>query len=206
MEELNKIFATNLINIRKKAKLTQAELATELNYSDKAVSKWERGDSIPDVKVLIQIASFFSITVDYLITSHEDEDIVIKINKQKEKKYILLNHVLIIGIAIISIWVLATIMFVIWYNKTPNHAWLCFIIPVPISLLVAFILSCIWLSRITRMILLSGFTWTTLTLIYLLINIYGSSSHWEIFLIGIPAQIVIALSYGVLKLPKFKKK
>ena len=56
MQDLKPIIAKNIAELRKAASMTQIELATRLNYSDKAVSKWERGDSIPDVAVLKQIA------------------------------------------------------------------------------------------------------------------------------------------------------
>ena len=61
MEDLKVIFAQNLIALRKQMKLTQIELAEKINYSDKAVSKWERGESIPDVSVLMVIANLFNV-------------------------------------------------------------------------------------------------------------------------------------------------
>ena len=57
-------------------KLTQLELAEKINYSDKAVSKWERGESIPDVTVLMTIASLFGVTLDFLVTEHAEPEIV----------------------------------------------------------------------------------------------------------------------------------
>ena len=47
---------SNIAAYRKQAGLTQAGLAEKLNYSDKAVSKWERGEGLPDVYILAQIA------------------------------------------------------------------------------------------------------------------------------------------------------
>ncbi|MBQ7218900.1 MAG: helix-turn-helix transcriptional regulator, partial [Ruminococcus sp.] len=46
--------------------MTQAQLGEELSYSDKSVSKWERGESIPDVYVLKHIADLSGVTVDYI--------------------------------------------------------------------------------------------------------------------------------------------
>ena len=62
MADVKITFAQNLISLRKQMKLTQIELAEKLNYSDKAVSKWERGESIPDVTVLMDIAKTFGVT------------------------------------------------------------------------------------------------------------------------------------------------
>ena len=57
MDELKLIFASNLIRLRTAAGMTQAELGEQLNYSDKSISKWERGEGLPDVYILAQIAS-----------------------------------------------------------------------------------------------------------------------------------------------------
>ena len=66
-EKLKYQIGTNIAAYRKKAGLTQAGLAEKLNYSDKAVSKWERGESIPDVLTLMQLAEQFDITVQDLL-------------------------------------------------------------------------------------------------------------------------------------------
>ena len=70
MEQLRAIIAANVSRLRLERGLTQQELANQLNYSDKAVSKWERGESAPDISVLARIAAIFGVTVDYLITDH----------------------------------------------------------------------------------------------------------------------------------------
>ena len=58
---------SNIAAYRKQAGLTQAGLAEKLNYSDKAVSKWERGESVPDVMTLVQLAELFRIPVGELL-------------------------------------------------------------------------------------------------------------------------------------------
>ena len=67
MEDLKPIIAKNITVLRQNAKMTQFDLAEKLNYSDKAISKWERAESIPDVSVLKSIADLFGVTVDYLL-------------------------------------------------------------------------------------------------------------------------------------------
>ena len=67
LTELKLVTASNIINERTKAGMTQAELGAKLNYSDKSVSKWERGEAIPDAFVLTQMAELFGVTVDYLL-------------------------------------------------------------------------------------------------------------------------------------------
>ena len=63
MNDIKQTIADNLVGYRKKAGLTQQQLAEKLNYSDKAVSKWERAEAIPDVVVLKTIADIYGIKV-----------------------------------------------------------------------------------------------------------------------------------------------
>ena len=72
-EDIKLIIANNIAKFRKEAKLTQAELAEKLNYSDKAISKWERGESLPDVIILNQIAQVFGITLDSLVSNKPEK-------------------------------------------------------------------------------------------------------------------------------------
>ena len=72
MENLKLIIAKNITELRRAASMTQLDLAQKLNYSDKAVSKWERAESVPDISVLKSVAELFGVTVDHLITDHDD--------------------------------------------------------------------------------------------------------------------------------------
>ena len=81
MENLRLIIARNITELRREAGLTQLELAEKLNYSDKAVSKWERAESVPDIAVLKAVADLFGVTVDELIRDKDDEEIFVSKNK-----------------------------------------------------------------------------------------------------------------------------
>ena len=63
----NEKFGQFLSEIRKEKSMTQKELADKLFVSDKTVSKWERGNSLPNVTLLIPIADVFGITVTELL-------------------------------------------------------------------------------------------------------------------------------------------
>ena len=78
MDDLKRIIAKNITDLRKAADMTQAQLAEKLNYSDKAVSKWERGDAIPNIVTLKEVADLFAVTVDYLITEEHTAEREIK--------------------------------------------------------------------------------------------------------------------------------
>ena len=73
MENLNQIFAENLIKLRKLKKLTQLELSEKLNYSDRNISKWENGTSLPTSDTLKELASFFGVSMDYFFEKHNKE-------------------------------------------------------------------------------------------------------------------------------------
>ena len=72
-ETIRAAIAENVVALRRKSGMTQQELADALRYTDKAVSKWERAESIPDVVILKRIADLFGVTVDYLLVSHADD-------------------------------------------------------------------------------------------------------------------------------------
>ena len=69
--ELSINFSTNLRMLRKRKNMTQSDLAKNLNYSEKAISKWERGGSIPPIDTLFDIARILETTVDALFSSQD---------------------------------------------------------------------------------------------------------------------------------------
>ena len=85
MENLEQIVANNLTELRKEQKWTQAELAEKINYSDKSVSKWERGDALPDLKVLLQMAELFGVSLDYFVTENAVQRHLIKKPEKLDK-------------------------------------------------------------------------------------------------------------------------
>ena len=90
MEDLKEIIAKNLTQLRTHAQLTQIQLAEKLNYSDKAVSKWERGEAIPDLRVLIQLAKLYNISVDDIISPSAEKIVKPKMNVKKKRVLITL--------------------------------------------------------------------------------------------------------------------
>ena len=86
MNDLKEIIASNISKLRKQKKITQLEFAKALNYSDKAISKWERAESVPDIIILKQIADLFGVTVDYIINEHTDNEKILVIEEKKKNK------------------------------------------------------------------------------------------------------------------------
>ena len=66
---------------RKEAGMTQLELASKLNVTDRAVSKWEQNEGNPDISILPRIADLFNVTLDYLMTGVEPKKEVIIMSK-----------------------------------------------------------------------------------------------------------------------------
>ena len=81
MEDFREILSKNIVALRKSKKLTQSELAEKINYSDKTVSKWEKGDAVPDVETLISISQFFEVSIDDLVSKSIEE-----VSKRKTKQ------------------------------------------------------------------------------------------------------------------------
>lgn len=186
MENLKKTVSSNISRLRILNKLTQAELAEKLNYSDKAVSKWERGESIPDAFVLKQMASIFGVTVDYLLDEHAE--IKVKASKKDYKR-----RVLITALSFIGVWSFALLLFAILFFCGITHL-MIFAYAIPVSLLVLLILNSIWKMKHINFHLISAFVWSILLMLYLA---FLQHNLWLLFLLGIPAQIIILLCFKI---------
>ena len=112
LSELKLISASNIIRLRTQAGLTQAELGEKLNYSDKTISKWERGEAIPDAYVLTQMAEIFGVTVDYLLSAHDAWE---NPNEPEEQEQRISRYSvnMIIAIAVLGVWTMALSVFVL---------------------------------------------------------------------------------------------
>ncbi|MBR0302362.1 MAG: helix-turn-helix transcriptional regulator [Clostridia bacterium] len=173
--------------------MTQAELAEKLCYSDKAISKWERGESIPDVIILKQVADLFSVTVDYLLTTHDESEPVPVTDGSQTRR----NRLLISAVSAGSVWLLATalfIFFLIFKISIPVGSWMIFIYAIPVFLTVALVFNCIWGTKRMRAVIVSLLMWSILLAVCLS---FRNTGIWLLLIVGAPAQIVILLSFGI---------
>ena len=190
MEDIKQIIAKNIASLRTDSKLTQLELAEKLNYSDKAISKWERGESIPDVITLKSVADLFGVTVDYLITEHEEGE------KPQVSHTSRNNHIIITLISVVSVWLLGTCAFAFsWIFD--QHLWMAFIVCIPISMIVLLVFNSIWGRPQMNMYIISVLMWSIFLSFYLGFYAYLGYNLWLLFIIGIPAQIVIFLCFRI---------
>ena len=185
LEEIKNNFSQNLIKLRKSKNLTQAQLAEKLNYSDKAISKWEVGSVLPDVETLSHIADYFGLTVNDLIYK----------KKESILRYITQNHLFTTLASIGLLWFLSTIVyFVISITTDLTKVWLTFIFTIPLTFVLLLVFSCLWFKKIWVYISLSGIFWGIIISIYLAIINF---SLWFLFVIGVAGQIFIFLTIPI---------
>ena len=188
MNDLKKIIAKNLIELRKSRKYTQQDLANMLQYSDKAISKWEKGDSLPDIEVLYDICNLYGVTLDFLThegTFDEKKDYIIP-------KYERRNKAIIALLFVVAVWTVGVATFVGLYLYFSKTMWPIFVWCVPLSATVLFYFNLMWGKRILNLFILSTMVWGYITGIFLQL-IYANLNVWPVFLIGVPIQIAIIL-------------
>ena len=196
MATSREIIAANISTLRKRAGLTQAELALKLNYSDKAISKWERAEAVPDVFVLASIAELFGVTVDYILQQHREGERIPGHVREKTR--------LRLAIAISSMIVpyfLAALVFYILFSVLESSVglWRTFLIPLPVVAVIVLIFTIVWFRTKFRLLCSVSFVlWSVLLTVYVFIMHIGFS--WFIFVLGVPLQLIILQwSYGIIK-------
>ena len=188
MEELNKVVAENLVNLRTQSGLTQLQVAEKINYSDKSISKWERGEALPDVSVLVEFSKMYNVSLDALVSKHEKKPI-----KPRAKRISLRTMIFLISFAFV--WFIATIIYTCLSFGGIVDAWLTFIIALPASFLVALILSFCWYPYFVSAIFSSIFLWTSVLAITQLSKYIGSIDMWLMYIIAIPLQLIIIFGF-----------
>lgn len=191
-EHLRQLIARNLTIYRKQAGHTQAELAEQLNYSDKSVSKWERGEGVPDIYVLKQIADLYRITVNDLISEEEP--------KPPLKK----PRVLILLLSLGLVWLAALVLFFALMLLCPSleSKWLCFLYAVPVSGIILTVFTCIWWQLWKRCLSVAVIIWGLAVCIHLTVRIPGS---YLIYLVAGVVQVLFILWFILLHRQKKTK-
>lgn len=184
MDELKSNIAKNLVELRTKAHLTQLQLAEILNYSDKAVSKWERGEAIPDIRVLLQLSELYGISVDNLVKGTEVAA------EAKPKRRLISKRAFISALSVILVWFVVTGIFATLYFITPiaDYAWLVFIVaPLPTGIVLT-VLSVLWGNRITKAASSSLIVWSCAVIVHVFVNQFASD-YYQIFVLYIVAAV-----------------
>ena len=198
-EKLKKQIGANIAAYRKRLGMTQAGLAEKLNYSDKAVSKWERGESVPDVLILCQLAELYQITVNDLVVDPNElpenpgtvervmGKAVEKTLKRKADKRIILS------LSSLLVWFVALLIFVVLSSFDVPKTWLAFVYAIPANAIVLLSLRSAWHDFRWNQILISAIVWGGILSIYISLLVFLDWNMWKLFLLGIPGQIAVLL-------------
>lgn len=187
MNDLRKIIAKNLVELRKKNNFTQSDLAAMLKYSDKAISKWEIGESLPDVEVLYNICKIYNVSFEYILTEgnyDSKKDLVYKSNS--------LNKAIIALLSVTLVWFVVLFIYITLKILKQINIWPIFIWALPLSFVLALIFNSIWGRPKLNYLIISFMCWTFLCSVFVTF-IPFHYFIWQVFLLGIPAQVAIIL-------------
>ena len=193
-EQLRNRITKNLIYYRKKAGMTQMEVASLLSYSDKAISKWERGLGLPDITVLAQLADLYHVTISEICESDHDGEKPIKEVDEETQKIIEKGHRLIAYISVGLLWLTSTILFFIFkmiFSEPGLRFYLIFIYSIPATFIDLLVFNILWGKAKLNGIFESLISWTLAA--SLILTIYPALDNPNIFYI-----LLVALTFQVL--------
>ena len=208
LEKLKRQIGTNIALQRKNAGLTQAGLAEKLNYSDKAVSKWERGDSMPDIMTLVQLSELFEVSVSDLLSDPNAlpgnpgslEKAMSQVSEKALKRKA--NKNVILALSSTLVWFVALLFFVVISSFSLPYSWIAFIYAIPINAIVLLSLRSAWRDFRWNRVLISVIVWSTLLALYLSLLLFLHFQMWKLFLLGIPGEVAITLWFRLFRVPK----
>lgn len=191
MKNIKEIIACNLQSLRKQKKLTQTEVGEAVHYSDKAVSRWEKGESLPDIETLQSLAEFFEVSIAFLCEEHSQEILPTSNKNQKAQK------IICILLSILIVWLISLFIFFYLGNYKNFSYWQIFIWAIPFSALLLKYFNKIWGKEKYAIPISSILIWTFITAFYCQFIKYNL---WLIFFVGAPLQAVIVLRNIINKL------
>jgi transcriptional regulator with XRE-family HTH domain len=207
-DKLKRRIGGNIAAYRKRLGWTQAELAEKLNYSDKAVSKWERGESIPDVLTMAGMAEKLGTTVNDLLadpnalpeqTGAVQQTMGKVVQKTLKRKA---NKNIILALSSILVWFVALFVYVLLSTLDVPNTWLSFFFAVPANAIVLLSLRSAWHDFRWNRILISAIMWGTLLSVYMTLKVLWNFDTWKFFLLGIPGQAAILLWFKMFRKPR----
>ncbi len=183
MENLNLIIAKKLTKLRKENNLTQLQLAEKLNYSDKAISKWEHGESLPGIEVLYKLSKLYNVSLDYIVG---EATVQTTPNTPKARK----RRIIITILSVLLVWLIALVIQTVFDIASSYNLWILYCWAVPISCIVGIVFDSVWNRCRLLFILVSLLIWSILICFAIQFAVYNI---WRILLIGIPLQIATIL-------------
>lgn len=190
--KIRQTISSNLVYYRKRCNLKQISVAEKIGYSDKAISKWERGESLPDIYVLYSLAELYEIEIEDLLS--------VKRRKVQATSTGKRNRLLVVLLSVGLTWLVATVAFVLllWFGKGKEWFDIWFYMPyiyaIPVSFIICLVFNKIWGRRIFSFFLVSGIVWG------IGLSLERSLCHyidwaWLFYIICIPFQVLTCLWY-----------
>lgn len=196
-EEVRLIFGKRLIEARRRCGITQLKLAEELNYSDKAVSKWERGESLPDVFTIMRIGEVLGVSMSYLLGEENEPRLPEKIVEEKRSRKsvsIFISLVTAVGICFV-----ASILFLI-FKQLPSlseYANYCFLFALPVMCITLSVFSFIWWNNLSQFVCLSSIIWSVFVSVYTAVDLFADLPNFKyIFLSCAILQVICIIVFS----------
>ncbi len=200
-ENMKYQIGANIAALRKSRGMTQADLADQINYSDKAVSKWERGESTPDVATLMQLARFFGVSVDDLLGQDAPEagedprpNAVTELRKRQRTGVLILSSMLV--------WFVAMLVYVVLSSVGVPKSWVAFVYAVPVNAIVLLSMRSAFRRFNWNFILVSIIVWGVLASIYVTLLVFAHANVWKLVLLGLFGQVAVVLWFRMLLRPR----
>ena len=188
------LLAKNLAYYRKASGLTQLELADKFNYSDKSVSKWERGEGFPDIFVLKSLADFYGITVDDFYQS-EHKAVKVSQNKKRKQTYLKLLSIGINWLVTVLTFFLLNTLLSRFAPDAPFESWLTFIYGTLTTGIILLVWEFIYHNRFLRMIAASIIIWTAALSLFLTFLVVMNLPLPLLFIVAIPLEVLEIIWY-----------
>ncbi len=205
--DFKKRVGNNISYYRKACGLTQSALAEKLNYSDKAISKWERGESVPDVYVLYLMTDIFSCSLGELTgledNEKENEKRLDELGKQKQ-----FRRIMITALSTGLVWLVASVIYFVTdmivngiYNLGINDFVIVFMYAVPASFIITLIFSKLWGRIWQQAVSVSGILWSSVISLAVSFNVFNfaEKSAYKILVAAAVFQVLIVLWYVMRK-------
>lgn len=219
--DFRRLLADNLIYYRKRAALTQAEVAAHINYSDKSVSKWERGDGCPDVYVLTLLAELYGVNVSDITSPRCEEEPrealiaaeAVEVEGDSPVAYVpeVRHSPFTVLLAVGGVWLVATIIFSVLNMAagTVPDSYLAFIYAIPASFATVEAFAIKWrLPSILHLLFSSGILWTLMVSVHL--TAPGVENIYLIYVIAAVAQLLgifgLGLYWQMIRWPQYRRK
>ena len=183
--DLREITAKNIATLRTAKKMTQLELGEALSYSDKAISKWERGEAVPDAYVLLEMARLFGVSVDFLLTPHTADEKPPRPNADRDRLRLVITLISFFGVFFAATVAFVT-MALVW-----QVYWQIFIYALPAALTTLLVFNSVW-GRPRRNFPIIGLLVASAILVAYIACL--PHNYWMLFLILAPAELLVFLS------------